>query len=168
MGVAIPLAKISQDEFVKRIDSLKAQALDLARTKYLRDVKDVVVRPLRPKDLGLTTDEWTFNVAAGKNADIVNVTLDDKTMVVIYGIYNLSVNPQVNEIVFKTGAENIEDVYFEEMYMFDQPAVLLDEAITYQPGSTIKMDFVAKGANTAEKIGFLGFVIEPAGRNIGK
>ena len=168
MGLVIPVAKISQEEYVRKVEDIEREAMKAASENFLRDAGDLVARPLRPKDLGLATDEWTFNVAAGKNADIVNTSLDDKTMIVIYGIFNLSTNPQVNEVVFKTGAENIEDVYFEDMYLYDVPAVFLEEPVIYRPGSTVKMDFIAKGANTAEKIGFLGIVIEPAGRNIGK
>ena len=168
MGIVIPLALIPKDEYVKKIESIKQNAMLRAKQKYLSDVRDLVVRPLRPKDLGLTTDEWVFNVSAGTNADVVSKELDDKTMVVIFGIYNLSTDPQVNEVVFKTGSETVEDVYVEDMYLYDQPAVMLDEPIIYTPSSTIKIDLVAKGANSTEKLGFLGFVIEPAGRTISK
>ena len=168
MGIVIPVAKMPSEEYVRFVRAVKGSALAKAREKYLRNVKELVIRTLRPRDLGLNADEWTFSVSAGTNADIINTTLDDKTMVVIYGIYNLSTNPQVNEVIFKTGSETIEDVYIEDMYMYDIPAVLLDKLLLYTPGSIVKIDFVAKGSNTAEKLGFLGFVIEPAGKRISR
>jgi len=170
MAVLLPLAKVPDAEFVKIVRQIKAKAMQAAR--QLIDAKDLITRPLRPRDLGLTTDEWTFNVAStGLNENMVNKELDNKTMVVIYGIYNLSTSPVVNEVKFGTPASIIEDLYLEDMYMYDIPAVILDPedgVITYEPGSTVKIDFVSKGTNSAEKLGFLGIVIEPANRRMTK
>lgn len=163
MGILIPLAKISQEEYVKRVNAIKAEALKLGRK--LIDATELVVRQLGPRDLGLSTDEWTFNVAAGENT-IVNTKLDNQTLVVIFEIFNLSTNPQVNEAKFGTVAKTIEDVYFENIYMYDTPAGLLDEPVVFQPGSQVVIKAVAKASNTAEKLGFVGFVVEPAGKNI--
>ena len=168
MGIVVPLAKVPNEEFTRKVKAVKEYALAKAKEKYLKDVKELVIRTLGPRDLGLNADEWTFSVSAGTNTDVVNTKLDDKTMIVIYGIYNLSTSPQVNEVIFKTGSETIEDVYIEDMYMYDIPAVLLDKLLLYTPGSIVKIDFVAKGSNTAEKLGFLGFVIEPAGKRISR
>ena len=164
MGIIIPVAKVSQAEYVEKLKSLKAEALKLG--KQLIDAKELVIRPLRPRDLGVSADEWTFNVSSGENT-LVNKELDDKTLVLIYGIYNLSTDPQVNEVKFGTAAKTVEDVYIEEMYMYDNPEVMLDEPVVFQPGSSPLIKGVAKGANTAEKLGFKGFVVEPAGRRIG-
>ena len=161
MGVAIPLGKISETEYVQRVKAIKDRALELGAD--LIDAKELDVRMLRPKDLGLTTDEWTFNVAAGKNSNAVNATLKNKFLVVIFGVYNLSTDPQVTEVVFRTPQQTLDDVFIEDMYQYDTPAALLDEPIVYQPGATIQIDLVAKGANTAEKFGFLGVVVAPKG-----
>jgi len=164
MGIVVPVTKIDNVEFVKKVLAIKEEALRLGRT--LIDAKELVVRPLRPADLGLTTNEWTFNVSAGENT-IINTRLDDKTLVVIYGIYNLSTTPVTTELIFGTTAKTVEDVYIEDMYLYDTKATLLDEPVVFQPGSSPLVKTVAKGANTAEKLGFLGFVVEPAGRRIG-
>ena len=161
MGIAFPVSKLSPEEYVKMIKAVKAKALSLG--KSLIDAKELDVRFLRPKDLGLTTDEWTFNVSAGTNTNAVNASLKDKFLVLIFGIYNLSTNPQVTEVTFKTPQQTIDTIYIEDMYQYDQPAVLLEEPIVYQPGSTVQIDLVAKGANTAEKLGFLGVVVAPKG-----
>jgi len=164
MGIVIPITKIDNVEFVKRVSAVKGEALRLG--KQLIDAKELVVRPLRPADLGLTTNEWTFGVSAGENT-VVNTRLDDKTLIVIYGIYNLSASPVTTEVIFGTTAKTVEDVYIEDMYLYDYKATLLDEPVVFQPGSSPLIKAIAKGANTAEKLGLLGFVIEPAGRRIG-
>lgn len=164
MGTVTPVGKMPDTEFVKRLAAIKASALKEAAR--LIDAKELVIRPLRPKDLGLATDEWTFNVSAGENT-LVNTQLDDKTFIVIAGIYNLSTDPQVTELKFGTAAKTVEDVYIEDMYLYDTPATMLDEIVAFQPGSTALIKAVAKGANANEKLGFIGFVVEPAGRNIG-
>ncbi len=161
MGIAIPLAKISPEEYVRRVNIIKENALALA--KQLIDAKELDYRLLKPKDLGLTTNEWTFNVVAGTNSNAINTTLKNKFLVVIFGIYNLSTDPQVTEVVFRTPQQTVDDIYLEDMYQYDNPAVLLDNPIVYQPGSTPQIDLVAKGANEAEKIGFLGIVVAPKG-----
>jgi len=164
MGIVIPVYKIDDVEFVKKVLAIKGEALKLG--KQLIDAKELVVRPLRPADFGLAVNEWTFSVSAGENT-IVSTTLDDKTLVVVYGIYNLSTSPATTEVIFGTTAKVVEDVYVEDMYLYDVKATLLDEPVVFQPGSSPLIKIIAKDANTAEKVAFLGFVIEPAGRRIG-
>jgi len=164
MGLVIPLGMLDKREYVSRLLKAKDDAFKLAKT--LIDATDLVIRPLKPSDLGVSGNEWTFNVSSGNNS-IVTEELDNKTLIVIFGIYNLSTNPQVNEVKFGTPARTTEDVYIEDMYMYDNPGVIIEKPVTFQPGSTIEITAVAKGSNTAEKLGFVGFVIEPAGRTIG-
>lgn len=164
MGTYKPLSIIPKEQLVRLYNTYVSAARQAAHG--LIDARELVVRPLKPKDLGLASDEWTFNVNAGENT-IINTQLDDKTLVLIVGFFNLSTNPQVVELIFGTPAKTIEDVYFEDIYMYSEPAALLDEPISYQPGGTAIIKAVAKGANTAEKLGFIGFVVEPAGRTIG-
>jgi len=164
MGITIPVSMIDKKDFVARLQSITSKALDIGKTVI--DAKELVVRPLSPRDLGLTVDEWRFNVSAGENT-IVSRLLDDKTLVVIYGIYNLTASPVVTEVMFGTQAKVVEDVFIEDMYLYEYKVTLLSEPVVYQPGSTVLIKAVAKGANTAEKLGFLGFVVEPSGRKIG-
>ena len=162
-----PIAIIPKEQYVRWLEDVKARVLARAREKYLRGVPQIVIRPLRPRDLGVNADEWVFNVVAGENT-IIDFTLDDKTVVVVHGIYNLSTAPTTNEVLFGTGAETLDDLYIEDMYMHDPPAVRIDEPITYTPGSRVVIRTVNKAANSTEKLGFMGWVIEPVGRRIGR
>jgi len=148
MGIVLPVSKISDDEYVKRVAAIKAQALELG--KRLIDAKELVVRPLRPRDLGIEKDEWTFNVSAGENT-IISTKLDDKTLVVIYGIYNLSSEPKVTEVIFGTTAKTVEDVYIEDMYVYDIKEVMLDEPVVFQPGSSPLIKAVANPIHGIER-----------------
>lgn len=145
-------------------DGKKGSIKGLARE--LIDARQLVVRTLKPKDLGLATDNWTFQVTAGLNEGVINKELDDKTMVIFLGVFNLSADPQVVEVRFGDPSSTIEDVHIEHMYLFDHPIAVFDTPIIYTPGNTIKIDLVAKGENSSEQFGFLGLVIEPAGRTI--
>jgi hypothetical protein len=164
MGIVIPVSMIDKKDFVARVQAISSKALEIG--KQVIDAKELVIRPLRPRDLGIDKDEWTFDVAAGENT-IISHSLDDKTLVVIYGIYSLSTSPAVTEVKFGTQAKIVEDVYIEDMYAYDYKVSLLSEPVVYQPGSTVLIKAVAKAASTAEKLGFLGFVVEPSGRTIG-
>jgi hypothetical protein len=164
MGIVIPVSMIDKKDFVSRVQSIASKALDIGKTVI--DAKELVIRPLSPRDLGLDVDEWKFSVSAGENT-IINKQLDDKTLVVIYGVYNLSASPVTTELKFGTQAKIVEDIYIEDMYAYDYKVALLSEPVVYQPGSTVKISAVAKAASTDEKLGFLGFVVEPSGRKIG-
>jgi hypothetical protein len=54
------------------------------------------------------------------------------------------------------------------MYVYDYKATMLAEPIVFQPGSQVVIKAVSTtSTSTSEKLGFLGFVVEQAGRNIG-
>jgi len=167
MGFTIPVSMMDKKDYVALVKTLADQALQLGSKTI--PVKELTIRTLTPKDLGLTTDEWSFTVNAGENT-IVNTKLDDKTLIVIYGIFNLSSSPVTVRVKFGTNAVTKEDVDIEDMYTYDYKAVVLSEPIVFQPGSqmvikAVTMSTTASG--TKERLGFIGFVIEPAGRNIG-
>ncbi|MCL7388728.1 MAG: hypothetical protein LZ173_02160 [Thaumarchaeota archaeon] len=167
MGFAIPVTKIDRKDYVSLVKTIADQALQLGSKTI--PVKELVIRTLTPKDLGLTTDEWSFTVNAGENT-IVNTKLDDKTLIVIYGIFNLSSSPVTVRLKFGTNAVTKEDVDVQDMYVYDYKATMLAEPIVFQPGSQVVIKAVTMSTTTAgtkERLGFLGFVVEQAGRNIG-
>jgi len=167
MGFTIPVAMMDKKDFTALMKTLADQALQLGSKTI--PVKELVIRTLTPRDLGLTTDEWSFTVNAGENT-IVNTKLDDKTLIVIYGIFNLSSSPVITRVKFGTNAVTKEDVNIEDMYLYDYKATMLAEPIVFQPGSQVVVKAVAMSTTTAgtkERLGFIGFVVEQAGRNIG-
>jgi hypothetical protein len=71
-------------------------------------------------------------------------------------------------VKFGTNAVTKEDVDIQDMYVYDYRAVILAEPIVFQPGSQVVIKAVSTAStSTTERLGFLGFVVEQAGRNIG-
>jgi len=162
MGYGIPVPKIPQDLYVKKIETYEKTILSKAK-EYIKTAEQLEIRALMPKDLGLTTANWTFNLSAGTNSNIINVELKDKFLVAIIGVFNRTPSPQAMEVVFRTPNRTIDDIALEEMYNYDVYAMLLSDAVLYPPGSTVQIDIVAKAANSDERLGFIGFVVAPAG-----
>jgi len=157
----IPVARIPQDTYVKLIKDLETKVL--ARAAELIKGEPLAIRALMPKDFGLNTPSWTFNLAAGTNSNVVNVELKDKFLVAIIGIFNRTPSPNAMEVVFRTPQKTLADVALEDMYNYDVYAGILADVVIYPPGSTVQIDIVAKAANPDERLGFLGFVVTTLG-----
>lgn len=166
MPLAFPI-ELVKDEFAVKARSLISDMMapDGAATKLI-NATDLVARVLKPSDLGLSTANWEFNLT-NTTQTIVNQELDDKTMIVLFGVFNLDTNPIITELKIGTAAGPIEDVQLEFAYMWDNPALVFDKPLVFSPKTTIKIDAVATATGT-QKLGFIGVVIEPAGRTINK
>lgn len=162
-SLIVPLDKISPEQYEKMVTALLHDVEGEAAT--LIAGKTTIIRELKPSDLGLSTDEWTFTLNAGENTIVSGYKLPDDTMIVIYEVFNLSTNPVATEVKFGTPAGDKVDVFIEDLYMYDRQAGMLLTPVKINPGQTPVIKVIAKAAGT-EKIGFKGFVIEPAGKTI--
>jgi len=126
--------------------------------------KDIVIRPLRPEDLGLATPEWTFNIVTTTWNVMINTTIADLTWVGIYGVLYAVLDTQaVSQLEVISMGNNerywqIQGCGFTEnsSFFFDDP-VMIDQ----NTNITINGYGVVNGA--AEKICFLGVVVEKGG-----
>ena len=165
MPLVFPFAAVKEEFAAKSRDLIKKLiAPDGAATKMINSKNRLVVRTLRPKDLGIDSDTWSFSLSAGSNT-IVDHELDDKTMIVILGVFDNTAIPLISEPKFGSNAGYVEDVELEQMFAFTEPVLIFDRPIMVSPGSVIKIEAIAKDAGT-EELGFIGFVIEPEGKNI--
>lgn len=166
MPLAFPL-ELVKDEFAPKARSFIEDLVSPngAATKLINSV-NLVVRVLKPSDVGLSTPDWEFNLTSTEQT-IVNTELDDKTMIVLFGVFNNDTDPKIRELKIGTPAGPIEDVQLDFMYTWANPALVFDEPLVFTPKSTIKIDAIASATGT-HKMGFIGVVIEPAGRTINK
>ena len=165
MPLVFPFGAVKEEFAAKTRDLIKKlTAPEGAAARMINSKNRLVVRTLKPRDLGVDSDTWSFSINAGVNT-IVNHELDDKTMIVILGVFDNSANPVVTELRFGSNAGYVEDVEVEQMFAFTEPVLIFDRPIMVSPGSVIKIEAVAKDTGT-EELGFIGFVIEPEGKNI--
>jgi len=136
------------------------------KRRSLRELREeeIIVRPLRPEDLGLGTPEWTFNIITTTWNVMINTTIADLTWIGIYGIlYAISNTQAVSQLEIVSMGNNerywqIQGCNFTEnsSFFFDDP-VIIDQ----NTNITINGYGVANGAT--EKICFLGVVVEKKG-----
>lgn len=158
MGILIPTQKIPYEEYVRKMESFVETAMKIARERGITG--ELAYRFLRPSDLGLT--DWSFSLSAGKNSDVVNVTLKDDFLVLIYGIQVQNSDPVTREIVLRTPNETMDDWPIGHLLGYDIVEGIADEPIAYGPGSTIQIDVNAVAAGT-DRIVLLGIVVGPKG-----
>jgi len=159
--IYIPVEHMSEEERYRKILDAYSKAKGLAQ--YIK-APEVVIRPGKPGDFGLTGNQFVFSVSAGTNT-IVDRTLDDDEAIVIYGFGNKTTSPQVVELKFKSGAETIADLHFENIYSQIRYEAFIIPPIIYSPKSRMIIEAIALGSSS-EELYFKSFVVEKAGKNV--
>jgi hypothetical protein len=164
----VPQSQLKADELKKYLDGFKSQLLAKAKEEMVRDLLPLT-------DLGYSTEEWDNENALNANAwtNDIDHELDDDEEVVILGIFNLTLNPQVIAVRFRvggTGATTYGIYNLQTLYAQDEVVGWLDEPIVYKPKSNPYIDYYARAAVTAgsEKIGLIGFIRKPYGEEVSK
>jgi hypothetical protein len=166
MPMAFPI-ELVREEFPVRARKLIDELMSPGGAAVkLINAKDLVDRILKPSDVGLTTVNWTFTLSSTEEF-IIDKELDDKTMVILFGVFNLDTNKIIKELEIGTGAGPVENVQLEFMEAFDTNALIFEKPIIYSPKSRIRIKAKATAAGT-QRLGFIGVVIEPVGRTIYK
>lgn len=132
-------------------------------TRELAD-QDIIIRPLRPEDLGLGTPEWTFNITTTTWNTMINTTVADVTWIGIYGVlYAMSDTQAVTQLKVTSMNEvqrfwQIQGCNYTEnsTFFFDDP-VIIDQ------NTNILLEGYGVANGSAEKICFLGVVVEKMG-----
>jgi len=142
-------------------EKLLAKAME---TNLITNEADAVIRDLKPSDLGITNEVWSesytsanaWNEITGSNQQIT-----DK-IIVIYGVANLAANPLATGVKLYKGAGDktvLAEIFFEPMYVRDEPIILFEEDYIYEDEDYISIFAYAKATGT-DNLAILGRVIE--------
>lgn len=125
--------------------------------------KRLVVRQLRPQDLGLPGPEWMFQVRSGRNT-LLRYRVRDDQAIVIFGFYNQSPSPKVVQLEVLRGGVRRLIIVMQELYTrgYDPMGVLADFEV-FRPGDEVELVGHAIGEGE-EILGVMGYVAEPEGR----
>lgn len=159
-----PVAHVPKEELSEFIEKVRKLAYE--KGSELIKAEELVVRDLLWTDLGLTGNEWSVNIGSTGEVKVIEHTLDDKTLIVIYAVGDAETSPNVTQVVFGTGAGDKARVILEDAYVTDIPEKILDSPVVITPAQKLVVKVVAKGTNATEKLYFKGFVVEPRGRTI--
>ena len=149
--------------YEKMVTDLKARAM---RVLGLPE-SEIVIRPLRAEDLGLTTPQWTFTLSStvGYVAIVDGVSIADNRFIGINGICYTNTNPTVNQLRI-TRAGSVSRVWnIQEAQYNENDSVWVDDPVTVGQNETLTIEQYAAAATTqaAELIVFYGVTVEKRG-----
>ncbi len=123
----------------------------------------LIVRQLRPQDLGLPGPDWRFKVRAGR-VELLSYRLRRDQALVIFGFYNQSQSPKVFQLEVMKGDERRLIIVLQDLYTkgYD-PIGILAEFEVFRPGEEIRVVGLSLGDGD-EELGIMGYVVEPEGR----
>jgi len=123
----------------------------------------LIVRQLRPQDLGLPGPDWRFKVRAGR-VELLSYRLRRDQALVIFGFYNQSQSPKVFQLEVMKGDERRLIAVLQDLYTkgYD-PIGILAEFEVFRPGEEIRVVGLSLGDGD-EELGIMGYVVEPEGR----
>jgi hypothetical protein len=135
-----------------------------AGVAFLRHVmpRSLVVRQLRPEDLGLPGPDWRFSVRKGVN-ELLRTVIPADRAIVVFGFYNQSPQPRVQQLELWRGSSRRLVLVLQEVYTrgYD-PIGILVEFEVLRPGDELRL--IGHSTSEGEELlGILGYVAEPQG-----
>lgn len=127
---------------------------------------EIVVRDLRPEDVGLSTPEWTFNIASGTawNTMIDAATISDSRFISIVGIMVMeSTDSVVSQLKVTRGGQvkrywQIQGAnYLEDATMYFSDPIIVDQ------NTSITVEGYGVSTDSAFKCVLIGLVAEKKG-----
>lgn len=126
--------------------------------------EQLVVRPLRPEDLGLTNPEWYFaSISTGWNNLVDSKTIADNRFVGIYGVY---LNEDAGELEeLKITREGTDTRYWPiaQIRYFESDTGYADDPVTIDQNTTVTIQGYVASASTITGFALLGLVAEKKG-----
>ncbi len=136
--------------------------------KVVEDPKRLVVRAVKPSDLGITTEAWSVTPSGAGWVELASHTIKSNQVMAFYGF--VAQNDVITGIKFSVGTAKVKgEFFFDGADALENGIVLFSSPIVYEPQSTVKIEVYAKTGDgtTAYRCPILGVVAEPAGETIG-
>ena len=142
-----------------------AKLYDKAKDELGLSEEELVLRPLRPEDIGLTIPVWKFTDmsanAWGKVID--NKAIADARFVGICGIFHNETYDKVSQIRIKRMASDVR--YWDPMPVlkFEHQTGWADDPVTVDQNTTITVEMYTRTTSTMYEFAFMGAVVEKKG-----
>jgi len=153
-------AESAMEQMIAQLKSKAKQSL-----KTTSD-DDIIVRPLRPEDVGLSTPEWTFNIASANawNLNQLNTTIADNRWIGINGIlYAMSSTQAVTQLKVKRAGQNKRYWQVQGINFLENASIFFSDPVIIEENTNLTVDMYAIATGSTEKIIFLGAVVEKKG-----
>jgi len=161
MGFYTTLEGPALEAYRQMVNTLLSKAMK--ELKLSRD--QIVIRQLRPEDIGLTTAASTFNVAStGWNTLIDNKTIADNRFVGIHGILiGESGTSVVSQLKVTRMGQDVRYWVIQDINFLESPVIYFDDPVTIDQNTTLTIKGYALATDGEWRCTFLGAVAEKKG-----
>ena len=178
MSDVLGLTYLGINELRALVDEIDKKLIEMAlASKVAGSEADLVVRDLKPSDIGLSNEVWSIDFSGGNANDWNRITpsngqkADTKT-VAFYGFANLSPNPVTTGLRFTQGYTRDVEVRAEFMsleraYIKQEPEMIFQQVVYYNKDEYMNI-YAYISATQVEKLILYGRVCEPIGKVISK
>ena len=126
-----------------------------------------VIRDLLPTDLGLSTNEWSFDYSTANDYNqVIDTTLGDRVFIAIFGVAVRDPSPVATVIKFQKAAQVKDIISLEDLYVYEEPVAYFEEPIVYEENDDVDIYIYATSTKTGEKLILLGYIAELKGKTI--
>jgi hypothetical protein len=146
------------DAYRKTVELLKAKAM-----KELKGT-EIIVRSLRPEDIGLTTAASTFNISSTGWNTIINHTIADGRFVSINGLLlGESGTSVVTQLKVTRMGEDVRYWHIQDVNFLNSPVIYFDDPVTVDQNTTLTIQAYALATDSEWRCTFIGAVAEKKG-----
>lgn len=144
-------------------DSIK-KIVEKAESELKLSRENIVVRMLRPEDLGLSNPVWTFNVSSGWNK-IVDTTIGDNRFITINGVMVAETGQCVaTQLKITKAGKVVRYWHIQDINFLENPVVYFDDPITVDQNTNITIEAYCTGSDNDLRLILLGCVAERSGK----
>lgn len=147
-------------------EKMKGKLFSVASDQLKLGKPGLIDRVLRPEDLGLSTPEWTFNIAnsAAWNTMVDNAVVADNRFIGINGImYPKSTDQSVSQIKITSMGKTLKYWQVQGVNYTENLTKYFDDPLIVMQNTPIKIEGYGVSTGATEKIIFLGRVVEKVG-----
>ena len=167
----IPAEELARTMSIAEFYRVQAnQALAMAQGKV--HSANLVYRPIKPSDLGLTTPTFSFSIGSSGTVQLLSYTVPSCKFYYIFGLFDASPTQVIQELEIErrsatsSSASTLIDVPLQELWMHRVPAGYFNVGLGFGPGDVITVKAVASNSSATEPLGLIGFVLERNGPDV--
>lgn len=152
------IALMAYNEMVEEMFRKAEVELKLNRT-------ELVLRPIRPEDVGLTTPEWYFLFNGGSAAwnTIISVTIADNRYVGLNGVYHNEAITDASQVKVTRAGSVIRYWPTHQITQWKHLTGWVDDPFIVGQNTILTIEAWSRTASTTVDFGFIGAVVEKKG-----
>jgi len=147
------------------LTTLTKEVKRIATTQLKVSENEIVTRPLRPEDLGLTNPVWTFNITSANAWNtLINYTVKSDRFIAINGVlYQISGTPVITQLRITRAGQKKRYWHIQGIEYTENQAMFFDDPVIIEQNTPITIEGYATGTSSDEKLCFFGVVAERKG-----